>query len=284
MSNLATRVLTAVVAVPVLVYLFYRGGWPFIGLIELAIALGMSEYYRLVNQRALSPDRFWGTVAAVGLGLLAVYGNLPAMAAGLSVAIIVLIANRLRSLDLSHAITGMATTLFGVVYVGWLLSHAMLLRFPRRPPTEFDLGFFLIILAIAGTFLADAGAFFVGRAYGKRKLLPLVSPGKTWEGVCGGVLGGTLGLIATKLVFEWLIFGHPTGLPVLHCLALGPMLVATSIAGDLAESMLKRDAGIKDSGAIIPGHGGILDRLDSLLFAIPVVYYYLRLFVYRGVL
>lgn len=283
MSNLAKRLSTAAVVVPVLVYLFYRGGWAFIALIELVIVLGINEYYRMVEQKAIMPKRFLGTLAGLALGLIAVTGRLDLMALALTFLVLVILADQLRSLDRTTVIAGSSATLFGVIYIGWLLSHAILLRFPAHDTARGDLGFFFVVLAIAGTFLADAGAYFTGRSLGKRKLAPRISPGKTWEGAAGGVVGGTVGLMLTKLVFDWWILPEPgCGLPLYHCLALGPLLVVPSIMGDLFESMLKRDAGVKDSGALIPGHGGMMDRLDSILFALPVTYYYLRFVVYGG--
>lgn len=285
MSNLAKRLLSAAVVVPILLYLFWRGGWLFVVLIELAILLGMNEYYRMVETRGLSPKKLVGIAAALLIGLIALTGRVDYMALFLSLVVLVVMIDQLASRDLSAVITGSAVTLFGVIYIGWMLSHALLLRFPTDPPAGVDLGLFFVILAIAGTFLADAGAFFVGRAFGRHKLAPFISPGKTWEGAIGGVVGGTLGIVGTKLVFDWFIFPTPgSGMPLYHCLILGLILVPATIGGDLFESMLKRDAGIKDSGALIPGHGGIMDRLDSILFALPVTYYYLRFAVYGGVL
>ncbi|MFO8058076.1 MAG: phosphatidate cytidylyltransferase [bacterium] len=283
MSNVTKRVLSALVLVPILLYIFFRGGWLFVLLIELAILVGVNEYYRMVEQKGLMPKRLAGTVGALLIGGLAYLGRLDYMAIGITLLAMLILADQLRGMDIRTAITGSAVTLFGVFYIGWLLSHATLLRFPAHHPEE--TGIFFVILALAGTFLADAGAFFTGRAYGKHKLAPLISPGKTIEGAVGGVLVGTAGVVAVKLVFDWWVFpAEGTGLPLYHCLLLGPVLVVFTIAGDLYESMIKRDAGIKDSGNVIPGHGGIMDRLDSLLLAIPITYYYLRYAVYGGLL
>ncbi len=282
MSNLGWRLASAAVIVPLLVYLFYRGGWPFVVLIEFAVAVGMNEYYRMAQQKGLPPARFTGTAGALILAGIAVSGRLDYMAAFFALFLTVVLFNQLRSLDLTTAITGSATTLFGVLYIGFLLAHAILLRFPPDMAPGADLGFFFIVTAIAAAFLADAGAYFVGRSLGRRKLAPLVSPGKTVEGALGGIAGGTAGVVGSKLVFDVVLEGPGTGMPLLHCLLLGPLLVVATILGDLFESMLKRDAGVKDSGKLIPGHGGIMDRLDSILLAVPVTYYYLRFVVYRG--
>ncbi len=115
--------------------------------------------------------------------------------------------------------------------------------------------------------LADTFAFFVGHAVGRRRLAPLVSPGKTVEGALGGLVGGVVGAFAVRQL------GLPE-LPVLHTAGLGVAVAAMGIVGDLDESLLKRWAGVKDSGTLFPGHGGMLDRLDSLLFGAPVLYYY----------
>ena len=278
LSNLQQRLLTAAVVVPILVLLFWLGGLPFLALVLVVIYLGMSEFYRLIQAKGLSPQRWLGTIAGLGLGLIAFYGNPSLAALVLTAFILACLALQLTRLDLSSAITGSAATLMGVVYVGWLLSHFILMRNWPAPEPGVDLGFFLVILTIATTFLADAGAYFTGRSLGRHKMIPRISPGKTWEGAAGGVVVGSAGLLATKLVFDAWIF--PTHFPWFHALILGPLLVVVSICGDLAESMLKRDAGVKDSGTIIPGHGGILDRLDSVLFTVPTAYYYLLIFVY----
>ena len=283
MSNLTQRVLSAVVLIPALLYLFYKGGNHFIILIEVVIFLGMGEYYRLVEQKAISPMKTLGTAGALILGLVATTGKLEYMALFLSVLILLTLGAQLRRFDVKTAVTGTATTLFGILYVGWLLSHAILLRLPPNQPVGPDLGLFFVTMAIGGTFGADAGGYFIGRAYGKRKLAPSISPKKTVEGAFGGIAGGTLVVVGVKLFFDIFIFTKAgTGMPFIHCLLLGPILVVSSISGDLSVSIMKRDAEIKDCGNIIPGHGGILDRLDSILFTVPVTFYYLSFVVYRG--
>jgi len=285
MSNTTVRILTAIVAVPILLFLFYTGGRPFIVLIEAVMFVGVNEYFNMAEKRGLAVQRVMGIIAVLVLGALASTSRLDLMALALTVIALFILGNQLRNKDLSTAISGSATTVFGVIYIGWLFSHALLLRFPpdKVAVKGGDIGLFFMVLAVAGTFLADAGAFFIGRAFGRRKIYPLISPGKSWEGAVGGMVFGTLGLAATTLVFNRYILPAPgSGMSVWWCFLLGPVLVPASIAGDFFESMLKRDCGLKDSGAIVPGHGGIMDRLDSILFAVPVVYYFLRLVVYRG--
>src|SRR5262249_18467098 len=124
-----------------------------------------------------------------------------------------------------------------------------------------------VTLLLAIIMASDTLAYFVGHAWGRRSLAPVVSPSKTVEGAMGGLVGGVLGALAVRSL------GLP-GLPVLHAAALGVVVAALGIVGDLDESLLKRWAGVKDSGTLFPGHGGMLDRLDSLLFGAPVLYYY----------
>ena len=191
MSNTTVRILTALVAVPILLVLFYDGGIPFTVLIAAAMVVGVNEYFNMAEKKGLAVQRAAGSVAVVVLAALAAQARLDLMALALTVTVLLVLGNQLRNQDLATAITGSATTVFGVVYIGWLLSHALLLRFPPKTvaPAAGDVGLFFIVLAIAGVFLADAGAYFVGRAFGRRKIYPLISPGKSWEGAIGGLAG-----------------------------------------------------------------------------------------------
>jgi phosphatidate cytidylyltransferase len=156
------------------------------------------------------------------------------------------------------AFTGWAWTMAGIVYVGWLLSHLVALR-------GLDDGRNWVFLALFATFASDTAAFFAGRALGRHKLAPRISPGKTWE----GTIAGFLGAIIVSLLFTML-------LPISYWQAvlLGFLVSLFGQLGDLAESLLKRNIGVKDSGRLLPGHGGALDRIDSVVFAGVVVYYY----------
>ncbi len=148
----------------------------------------------------------------------------------------------------------------GVLYIGWLGSHLVLLR-------QLDNGQDWVYLAVFATFANDTSAYFVGRAIGRTKLVPRISPGKTVEGSLGGILFGALGLV----LLNWALGLRVDVWPLIPLAVLVP--VAAQL-GDLAESLIKRGAGVKDAGVLVPGHGGVLDRLDSVLFAVPVVYYY----------
>jgi len=157
-----------------------------------------------------------------------------------------------------------ALTIAWAIYIGYALSFFLRLR-------ASDQGLSWIIVALLGTWICDTGAYFVGSTIGKRKLCPKISPRKTWEGAIGGLISGVLAVV---LLSWWLL-----DLAIGWGLLLGVTLVLAATIGDLAESVIKRQVGVKDSGNLIPGHGGMLDRIDSLLFVVPAVYAVARLWL-----
>jgi phosphatidate cytidylyltransferase len=155
-------------------------------------------------------------------------------------------------------------TLGGAIYTGGLLGYApYLITIPER--SGHGPGMAWVMFVILGTAACDTGAYLVGSRFGKHKLIPHISPAKTWEGLFGGVMGGIVAAIVFSGLFHFSIF-----LSVL----LGLVVCAAAVSGDLCESMLKRAAGVKDSGTLIPGHGGALDRLDSILFVMIAIYWF----------
>lgn len=183
-----------------------------------------------------------------------------------------------------EAIFHISGTVFGVVYVGWLLSHLILLsQMPDvlEPLTyknifgiKIRLGTSLALLPFALTWTNDAMAFFVGKRFGKKKFFPSVSPKKTWE----GVMGGAFAAIISAFIYHYLYASY---LSWFDCVVLGSGVAIVAPIGDLVESMIKRDVKLKDASTTIPGHGGFLDRFDSMLFTAPLIYYYLRFFAVR---
>jgi phosphatidate cytidylyltransferase len=176
-----------------------------------------------------------------------------------------LTAAMLRGAPFDRMITSVGVTVLGVMYIVLLGGHLIVLRVGFVPQLSKHLlsFFFLVIMG------ADAAAFYGGRAFGKHKLAPNISPGKTWEGVVAGMLAS---LLLAAGAHYWFF----SELPTRYALALAAVMNIVSVVGDLTESALKRSAGAKDTAKILPGHGGVLDRIDSLLFNAPVIYYFAR--------
>jgi phosphatidate cytidylyltransferase len=258
---LAQRVLSTLVALPPLVALVaWAPPWLFTVLILTLALAAQLELYRMFAPRGIHADR----AAGLGLGALVVLAfavpDRAALPAALSVAVAGSLALGLRrGTGTERAWAEVALTLLGVCYGAWLLGHAVWLR--ALPGGR---AFTLFVLAV--TWSGEAAAYFVGRRFGRRRLAPQLSPGKTVEGALAQVAASVVAALAAAPVVP---------LPSLTAAGLGAMLGVVGQLGDLSESFLKRSAGAKDAGQLIPGHGGLLDRLDSLLFNVPALYYWL---------
>ena len=171
------------------------------------------------------------------------------------------------------AVYHISVTIFGVFYVAWLGSHLILLReLPHLKGLDYSLGFSFVIVVFVLTWCYDTGAYAIGRLFGRHKIFPRISPGKTLEGVFGGICFSIAGILITRLIVA-------DYLTLLQAVALAVIASVIGQLGDLVESMIKRDVKIKDSSAAIPGHGGVLDRFDSLLFTSPLIYYFFMYFI-----
>jgi len=258
---LAQRVLSAVIGVPILLVVVWIGGLWFKAFVMLVVLLAASEFFDLAGFRRKDPLFAFGIAACLLLVVATALGwsvNF-ALTLGivLSLALPILLPKRPGFMLHWVWLVG------GILYVGWLLSHAILLR-------ELPQGREWVLLALLSTFAVDIAAFFAGRRWGRRPLAPAISPAKTWEGAIGGfVAGGIISFLLSRLL----------GLPLtpLQAVILGVLVGFWAQIGDLAESMIKRSVGVKEAGRLIPGHGGILDRTDSVVFAIVVIYYYAAL-------
>jgi phosphatidate cytidylyltransferase len=256
------RWITGVIAVPILFgVIAYGGVEAFAVLIVLASLVGMAEYNRMAFGPGFTPEKAETLVIALLILLAAFFANLPMLLAVLTFGVMtVLMLNLLRirgqGLDMANA----GRVILGVLYIPLLMAHFILIR---QSHSGILWVFFILVLAFAG----DIAAYYIGRRFGKNKLLPEVSPGKTVEGIFGLVAGSIVGCLLFKLFF------FPM-LPAIHAVILGMVGSIVGQLGDLSESALKRAAGMKDSGMLLPGHGGILDRLDCLMFITPFVYYY----------
>ena len=261
-SNLAVRVLTSAVAVPLLLGLLFFGpslGWA--ALIFVATAAAAIELYAMTVPGDRVAQSF-GVIATLGVALTLYFATHDARVI-LTLAILLPLVEYLvplfRVRDIPSSALRMMTLAAGPWYVGGLLTTTSLLR------RDFGPGWVLLVLSIA--WLADTGGYFAGRRYGRAKLYPIVSPNKTWAGLYGAILGSTLAGVVASLTYL-------PKLPALHGVILGLFGGVIGQLGDLVESLLKRSVGTKDSGSIIPGHGGILDRIDAVLFVAPVIYVY----------
>ena len=263
------RWLTALVALPVLfVVIRYGGEAAFASLVLIVSLLGLWEYYAMVltpGQRAFG---WTGLVAGFFLLVGVSVGGaqaLPPIIAFLFMGIAIILLLRFGK-ENEEAISDALTRLIcGVIYVPFLLSHLVLIR-------NYDDGAVWIFFVLAVVFALDTSAYYVGTYAGRHKLYPAVSPKKTWEGAIGGLIGA---LFAAWL-FKRCFWGD---LAWLHLLVLTLCMGVCGEVGDLVESMIKRSMHVKDSGTLLPGHGGILDRIDSLLFVAPIVYYYKELLI-----
>lgn len=276
-----TRLLTAAIALPIIIasivlpLYFPQTIWVFVGIAGLALAAGLFEFYSLTKKLELKADAAIGYLSAAALFVGFAF-DAPAKSPDLLIATLALIviavflsqAFRFER-DFSKMLTGVGVTLAGVFYVVFLGGFLVAMRvgFDGRPGLSTHLlSFFFLVL-----FGSDAGAYFVGRALGRHKLAPAISPGKTVEGLIGGVIAAA-GFAALA---SWWFFPE---LPYVYSVPLACVLAIAGVCGDLCESAIKRGAGAKDAATILPGHGGFLDRLDSLLFGAPILYYFARFY------
>jgi phosphatidate cytidylyltransferase len=264
MSNLLQRVLAGLVAAPLALGAAWLGGWAFAVLVAAVAVVAQAEVYNLLRHSGARPL----AVPGLALGALAAVRPLVPFAEPLLVvgAVLVLFAALLRVR--AQPMLDVAGTLFGVFYPPLLLSFGVVLREAEGPFLDPLDGFWLTAAVLVSVWGADTFAYAVGRLFGKHPLFPRVSPKKTWEGAAGGLLGAFAVLAAFKLAaLDGLGWGDVVVLALCAGVA-GPL-------GDLTESLFKRAAGVKDSGHLIPGHGGMLDRIDAACVAVPLAVLYL---------
>jgi phosphatidate cytidylyltransferase len=294
MSNLVTRVLVALVGIPLLLFILTSGGWILALFTALICILGAKEFSVLSSAKGAHTQTISMIVMASAIPILLQLS----ISSGFTLisgvhqegAIISAISNnsRISNYETLHsaslvyvtllplsilivltselwrnkenALLNISTTIAGIWYVGGLLSSMVLL------PIVSGSNFVLLSIFVA-IWVCDSSAYFAGMAFGKHKIFPRVSPKKSWEGSIAGLILGTVAFYL--MAMYWI----PT-LPQNHAIILGVLIAIVGQIGDFAESLLKRDSAIKDSSSLIPGHGGVLDRFDSILFAVPVVLLY----------
>ena len=276
-----TRILTAAVALPILIAsiivpdYYPPAVWLFVAIAAFGLGAGLFEFYALSKKLELKADAAIGYIGSAALFIGFLF-DAPARSPDLLIATLVLIVIVLLvtqtfrfTADFSKMLTGVGVTLLGILYVAFLGGFLISIRvgFESPPGLSTDLlAYFFLVL-----FGSDSGAYFAGRAFGKHKLAPTISPGKTVEGLIGGVLAAAaFAALATFWFFP--------ELPYQWSIPLAGVLAAVGVLGDLAESAMKRGSKAKDAANILPGHGGLLDRLDSLLFGAPILYYFARFY------
>lgn len=306
MNNLTKRILTAVVAIPIIIAICMAGDLYFFLFVAAASALALHEFYGLAKAKGGNPQATLGIFVGFLVNLSFYHLKLQTFIVGAflksGVAIpypsqtqllfmIIILGSCLIGIvelfrDKGSAITNVSTTLFGILYVSLFFGTFVGLRelFTSQDPVVYRLfvtqlgisdpdriyrfGGFMVISLFAMIWICDSAAFHAGTAMGKHKLFPRVSPNKSWEGAIFGFIFAIAAACAAKyLVLDFL----PLGAAIIVGIIVGTI----GQIGDLFESLLKRDAGVKDSGTLIPGHGGALDRFDSLLLVAPLVYYYI---------
>ena len=258
---LKTRIITAVIGVPLLLAILYLGGLAWSALFVLLAVVALYEYLAMMQQNGQSPQYL---PAFMLLFLLLFQTQTGPCFTPLLMAVIMLIVLEGVFFYPQFNLADTAQSFLGAFYIGFLLHFALLIQDLPKP-------FLTILLIFLVTWGSDIGGYVFGRLWGKRKMTPLLSPNKTWAGAMGGVLMATLAAVG----FEYFV--------PLAGFSLGKMIFLAAIAsvaaqlGDLFESAMKRSFGVKDSGWIIPGHGGVLDRFDSFMLVLPVFYYFLSL-------
>jgi phosphatidate cytidylyltransferase len=255
------RLISALCILPPLVLIVRFGSsLHFLFLLTCIVGLGLLEFYRMLSAKGIPCWRWLGVAMGTLLPLAFYAGGRAPQATVTMIVVFLFIVGLLTRRELTMSVQSIAFTLLGVFYVGWLLSYVLLLRLLTDGPS-----FVFYIFGVV--WLGDAAALVSGKLMGRHKVAPSISPHKTIEGAVGGILGSLCGAILGGL---WLL-GHFT---VGQCIAVGIMVAVLGQLGDFGESLLKRSTGIKDSGMLIPGHGGILDKVDGILFGAPALYYY----------
>lgn len=266
-QRILLRIVTATVVLPVVLFLIWspRFSWGFAVFVAFLSGVGLYEYYAIVRARAISPETIGGIVAGV-LVTISGYG------ADIHVTNFVLWGGLLLVASLhivrgQHSVAGLTSSAFGVFYVGWFSAHVLLIQ--RTPGVGPLLVTFLFVVVV----LTDTAAYVVGSLVGAHPLAPKVSPRKTWEGAFGGFFAALTGVALLHVFWQKTGAGGLPGWDIWSSLKAAALMSIVAQIGDLTESCLKRDAGVKDSGAFFPGHGGVLDRCDGFLFAAPILYY-----------
>jgi phosphatidate cytidylyltransferase len=265
--SLLLRVLTALVGIPTILLFLWFGGWAVFAVLTIITVWASYEMHRMLTGAGMRPLSLFSLALSLGFlvaALLPTTERASFIEGGISLLLLLSLTwFLLARKTLDGSLVDWALTMAVPFYIGWPLSFFQLLRGDQIGWSS--AGFWWVLVVLAGVWAFDSAAFFTGRYLGRHKLATLVSPSKTWEGVIGGIVGGVVATLITT---------RPLNIPFYHAIILGVLISVAGQIGDLAESLIKRQTHVKDSGHLIPGHGGILDRIDSQLFAIILAYLY----------
>jgi phosphatidate cytidylyltransferase len=273
LGSTAKRVLASIVFLPCLLIIARRGGFYYLALIDIMILIGLWEFYKMMEAKGLRPYKTLGILSGLALSWYiffrqGIYANF-----FLSIVFMGIMALELVRKEKGLAVYHTSVTIFGVFYVAWFGSHLILLReLPHMKGLDYSYGFSFVVVAFVLTWCYDTGAYFIGSRIGRTRIFRSISAQKTLEGVFGGIAFSFAGILITR-------FAIASYLSLLQCVILAVGASVIGQVGDLVESMIKRDVKIKDASSTIPGHGGVLDRFDSLLFTAPLIYYYFKYFI-----
>ncbi|MDP6597452.1 MAG: CDP-archaeol synthase [Candidatus Poribacteria bacterium] len=276
------RLLSALVLIPLVILVIWQGGALYLLMVVALVAVMLFELCRLTEEIGSDRSRFLTILSGLFLCLVALTEYLPQHSHLRHLSFgPVLFATFL--LNFTHQIfhdrtkfLSVATNFVNAIYIGWGFGfHALKLR--QLSGSSPRIGFYLIVFLLATIWCNDTFAYLFGKQFGQYKLRPNISPGKTIEGTLAGLIGGTISaLMIWRFLFKQYLIGMEALSTTIHVVCAAQLIGITSQLGDLSESIIKRDAGVKDSGYLIPGHGGFLDRLDSIIFATPAFFYYLE--------
>jgi phosphatidate cytidylyltransferase len=264
MTNLLSRLVVAAVALPAVLGLVWLGGAWLVAGLALAVVVGVHEYVRLV--RTLRPVTLAVHVGGLGTLAAAALGGVEWLPAAVAATLAFAFVLQGVATTRAPATVALSSTLLGAVWIGLGLASLYLLR------EDVERGRLVLLTVLLADFAANTAAYFTGRLVGRHKLAPVISPGKTWEGFVAGLVA------AVAVAFFALYEDRASFLPIWQALVLGAVVALAGALGDLFQSMLKRDMHVKDTGHLLGGHGGMLDRVDSLLFAAPAAFYALLAF------
>ncbi len=297
MNELVKRVIVAFIGIPLAIFIIYMGGWIFFAAVILFSAFALWEFYRIAEKKNSFPNKIPGIIMGVLMMILFYYRSflhdlIWLLISNVLFVMIIFFLELIRKKP--NGLLNISTTIGGILYVIFPFSCLIGIRefyslvsnyqiigesIGFEPKMYYEAlsgsagcGWFVVNVFIT-VWIGDSAAYFIGKKWGKHKLFPRISPKKTWEGAIAGFVFSIIALVVTSN------FLTPR-FPLKHALIIGSIIGVIGQIGDLAESLLKRDAGIKDSSGILPGHGGVLDRFDSILFVAPTVYIYLLLIPY----